>query len=150
MSASSRTASPPPDNFTAIFNSALSQYQRVTGKHLETHPFASQLVSCSPEDVSEILRTQVQVLSRSRKGDAKLMKWLRPTVNILYSFSSMLAEGIGLVSHLRVIFSPYDHSPTSDSQAYPPARAIFGGIVVLLGVSPILGSLSYIYMISNG
>jgi len=151
MSASCRTASPSPDNFTAIFNSALSQYQRVTGKHLETHPFASQLVSWhSPEAVSEILRKQVQVLSRFRKGDEKLMKWLRPTVDILFTFSSMLAEGIGLVSHPRPVFSPYDHSPTSDSQAYPPARAIFGGIVVLLGVSPILGSLSFVFMTSNG
>ena len=103
MSASSRTASPSPDNFTAIFNSALSEYQRVTGKHLLTHPFASQLVSWhSPEAVSETLRTQVQILSRSRKGDEKLMKWLRPTVNILFAFSSTLAEGTGLVSYLRV------------------------------------------------
>ena len=106
MSASSRTASPSPDNFTTIFNSALSEYQRVTGKRLETHPFASQLVSWhSPEAVSEILRTHVQVLSRSRKDDEKLMKWLRPTVNILFAFSSMLAEGVGLVSHLRVVLS---------------------------------------------
>jgi hypothetical protein len=61
----------------------------------------------------------------------------------------MLSEGIGLVSHRRVVLSPYDHSPTPDSQAYPPARAICAGVVVLFGVSPFLSSLSYIYMIPN-
>jgi hypothetical protein len=146
MSASIRTASPSPDNFTAIFNSALSEYQRITGKHLETHPFASQLASWhSPEAVSETLRTQVQILNGSREGDEKLMKWLRPTVDILFSFSSILAEGTGPVSYLRLVLSPFDHCPTSDSQTFPPARAIFAGIAVLFRASPSSSSSSYIH-----
>jgi len=104
MSSSSRTDSPSIDNFTAIFASAESEYQRVTGNRLDTHPFAAQLRSCdSPEDVSKIFRTQVHALRNFRQGDEKLMKWLDPTVNILFIFSSTVAEGIGLVS--RIIHS---------------------------------------------
>jgi len=101
MSVSSRTASPSPDNFTAIFDSAWSEYEKVTGKRLNAHPLAAQLDSCdSPKAVLNILRTQAQVFGKERRGDEKLMDWLSPTVNILFVFSSMLAEGIGLVGIL--------------------------------------------------
>ena len=101
MSMSSRTASPSPDNFTAIFDSAWSEYEKVTGKRLNTHPLTAQLDSCdSPKAVLKILRTQAQVFEKERRGDEKLMEWLGPTVNILFVFSSMLVEGIGLVSIL--------------------------------------------------
>lgn len=101
MSVSSRTASPSPDNFTAIFDSAWSEYEKVTGKRLNAHPLTAQLDSCdSPKAVLNILRTQAQVFEKERRGDEKLMEWLGPTVNILFVFSSMLMEGIGLVSIL--------------------------------------------------
>ena len=101
MSTSSQVAGPPTDNFTAIFNTASNEYQRVTGKRLDTHPFAAQLDTChSPEAVSDVLRTQAQAFSKFGKGDEKLMTWLNPTVNILIAFSGTLGEGIGLVSRL--------------------------------------------------
>jgi len=101
MSVSSRTASPSPDNFTAIFDSAWSEYEKVTGKRLNAHPLTAQLDSCdSPKAVLNILRIQAQVFGKERRGDEKLMDWLGPTVNILFVFSSMLVEGIGLVSTL--------------------------------------------------
>jgi len=79
----------------------LDEYQTVTGKSLDTHPFATQLDDCnSPEAFSNVLRTQAQALRKSRKGDEKLMGWLDPTINILYTFSGTLGEGIGLVSNL--------------------------------------------------
>ena len=101
MSISSRTASPSPDNFTAIFDSAWSEYEKVTGKRLNTHPLTAQLDTCdSPRAVFEILRTQAQVFGKDRKVNEKLMEWLNPTVDILFVFSSMLVEGIGLVGIL--------------------------------------------------
>ncbi|KAH9178001.1 hypothetical protein EDB89DRAFT_1819122, partial [Lactarius sanguifluus] len=42
----------------------------------------------------------------------KLTKWLDPTVNVLYAFSATLGEGVGLT--------------------FPPAKAIFAGIGILL------------------
>ncbi len=89
------------DNFEAIFQAALNEYQTVTGKSLITHPFATQLDNCdSPQAVSNVLRTQAQAFSKSRKRHEKLMGWLDPTVNILFTFSATLGEGIGLVSHV--------------------------------------------------
>jgi len=102
-SASDQTASASTstNNFTAIFNAASAEYQRVTGKHLVTHPFATQLDACDrPKAVSDLLRVQAQALNNFRKGDEKLMAWLDPIVHILFTFSATLGEGIGLVSYL--------------------------------------------------
>jgi hypothetical protein len=98
MSASDQTAGPSTDNFTAIFNAASVEYQTLTGKSLDTHPFAAQLDSChNPEAISDVLRTQAQAFSKFRKGDERLMAWLDPMVHILCTFSDTLGEGIGLV-----------------------------------------------------
>jgi hypothetical protein len=107
MSTTNQTAGPSTststDNFIAIFNAASTEYQRVTGKHLHTHPFAAQLDAChSSKAVSDLLRTQAQAFSTFRKGDDKLMAWLEPIVNILFIFSGTLGEGIGLVSRFNM------------------------------------------------
>jgi hypothetical protein len=107
MSTSNQSAGPSTsaDNFTAIFNAASTEYTRVTGKRLDTHPFAAQLDPCdSPIAVSDLLHSQAQAFSKFRKGDEKLMAVLDPTVHILFAFSATLGEGIGLVS-LLVSFS---------------------------------------------
>jgi len=111
MSTTGQTTSPSQstDNFTAIFKTASREYERVTGKPLDTHPFSKQLDSCdSPEAVLNVLRTQAQAFSKFCQGDEKLMAWLDPTVNILFTFSATIGEGIGLVSHraLPILLSP--------------------------------------------
>jgi hypothetical protein len=105
MSANKKTVAGPSNstgNFTAIFNAASTEYQRVTGKRPDTHPFAAQLEGCrNPKAVSDLLRTQAQAFSKFRKGDEKLMAWLDPTIHILFTFSATLGAGISLVSRLR-------------------------------------------------
>jgi hypothetical protein len=106
MSTSNQSAGPSTltDKFTAIFNAASTEYARVTGKRLDTHPLAAQLDACdTPKAVSDLLRTQAQAFSRFRKGNEKLMAVLDPTVHILFTLSVALGEGIGLVS-LLVLF----------------------------------------------
>ena len=101
MSASNQVAGPLTDNFSAIFNAASNEYLKVTGKRLDTHPFAAQLDTClNPEAVSNVLRSQVHSFKKFREGDEKLMTWSNPTVNVLFAFSATLGEGIGLVSRL--------------------------------------------------
>ena len=109
MSASNQTAGPSAgpstDNFTAIFNAAINEYKTLTGKRLDTHPFAAQLESCqNPEAVSDVLRTQAQAFSKFSEGDEKLMAWLNPTILILSTFSDTLGEGISLVSNLVYLY----------------------------------------------
>jgi hypothetical protein len=148
MSATNQTAGPSTDNFTAIFNAAIVEYQTLTGKPLHTHPFATQLDTCqNPEAVLDLLRTQAQAFSKFRKVDEKLMTWLDPTIHLLSTFSDTLGEGISLVSKPRSF--PHDCSPTSNFQPFSPAKTIATGIGVLLGVCFTPNLLSRLRMTSN-
>ena len=98
-------------NFTAIFDAASNEYKTLTGQDLGSHPFAAAFEnSNSPNSVLDVFRKQAQALDRFRKGDDKLMAWLTPIVNILFTFSGTLGEGIGLVSIQPVqVFSAFQH-----------------------------------------
>ena len=86
-------------NFQLIMENALESYKKHTKKDLLAHPLASQLQACdSPAAIIAVLRQQVQELDQSRSSDDRWSKWLVPTVNILYSLSETLGEGVGLVS----------------------------------------------------
>ena len=86
-------------NFTSIFNAALESYKRKTKKDLASHPLLPSLQSCeSPEAVLTLLRDQVPAFSESQNGDDGLTKWVAPTVNVLYSFSETVGQGVGLVN----------------------------------------------------
>jgi hypothetical protein len=96
------------DNFTAIFSAAQDEFKKLTGQDLRRHPLALKFNTCRhPEDVSKLLQTQAQALSKFNEGNEALMRWLNPTVNILFIFSATLGEEIGLVCPP---FSPYDSS----------------------------------------
>ena len=99
MSTSNQAAADPlTSNFVPIFNAALDEYKRLTGQDLHTHPFSAAFDTCnSPDTVLVVFQKQAQAFDRFRKGDDKLMKWLTPTVNVLFTLSGTLGEGIGLV-----------------------------------------------------
>jgi hypothetical protein len=99
MSTSNQTTDLSTANFTAIFDAASDEYKSLTKQDLETHPFAAAFEnSNSPDSVTNVFRKQAQAFDKFRKGDDKLMEWLTPIVNILFTFSGTLGEGIGLVS----------------------------------------------------
>jgi hypothetical protein len=101
MTSTNQTAGPSRsnDNFAAIFQAALNEYENVTRKPLRTHPFATQLDSCdSPQAISNLFQSQSQAFNKFHKGDETFMTYLGPTVDILFTFSETLGEGIGLVS----------------------------------------------------
>ncbi|KAF8266719.1 hypothetical protein EI94DRAFT_1830495 [Lactarius quietus] len=107
------STSTPSTNFEAIFTAALEAYKKQTKKDITSHPLATELKSCdSSSAILSILRKQVQTFDQSQSVDEKWMKWLDPTVNVLFAFSATLANGVGVV--------------------FPPANAIFTGIGVLL------------------
>ena len=85
-------------NFASIFNAALTSYKRKTKKDLTSHPLLPKLQSCnSPEAILTVLREQIPTFNQSQNGDDRLTKWVSPTVNVLYSFSSTIGQGVGLV-----------------------------------------------------
>jgi hypothetical protein len=78
--------------------SALKLYEKRTKKDLIAHPLASRLQSCdTPDAISAILKEQADEFDHARVDEDRLTKWLNPTVNVLYAFSSALAGGVGLV-----------------------------------------------------
>jgi hypothetical protein len=85
-------------NFQLIINNALDKYKTRTKNDLLAHPLAIQLQSCnSPSDILAVLQQQVQGLDQALSSDERWSRWLDPTVNVLYTLSSTLAAGIGLV-----------------------------------------------------
>jgi hypothetical protein len=87
------------NNFQLIINDALNSYKKRTKKDLLSHPLATQLQTCnSPGDILAVLHQQVQGLDQSRSSDDRLIKWLDPAVNVLYTLSETLGEGVSLVS----------------------------------------------------
>ena len=91
-------------NLQAIFVASLKEYEKKTKKDLITHPLMAQLQTCnSPADILAVLRTQVQQFETSTLGDDKLTRWLNPTVNVLFAFSSAIGTGVGLVNPIPTI-----------------------------------------------
>ena len=86
-------------NFASIFNAALEAYKHKTKKDLTSHPLLPNLQSCeSPEAVLTVLREQIPAFTQSQNGDDGLTKWVAPTVNVVYSFSATLGQGVGMVN----------------------------------------------------
>jgi len=85
--------------FQSIFNTALEAYENKTKKKLLTHPLATQLQSCdSTAAVLSIFQELMQQFDQRHCTDERLRNWLNPTVDVLFSFSAVINEGLGFVS----------------------------------------------------
>ena len=99
MSTSSQTTDLSTSNFAVIFDAASREYKSLTKKDLATHPFAAAIESFNtPDAILNVFQKQASIFDKFRKGDDKLMEWLTPIVNILFTFSESLGEGVSLVS----------------------------------------------------
>lgn len=85
-------------NFQPIFDKALKEYRKKTGKELDTHPLAEEIRSCDPEAILTGLQGKANELNDSRSSDERLTKWLTPTVNVLNALTSTVGDGVGSVS----------------------------------------------------
>jgi hypothetical protein len=85
-------------NFQLIFINALDEYKKRTKKDLLKHPLVTELQYCNtPGAILAVLQQQLQGLDQSRRNDERWTRWLDPTVNVLYSLSGTVGEGVGLV-----------------------------------------------------
>ena len=116
-------------NFQLMINKGLNEYKKRTKHDLREHPLAAQLQSCdSPGAILVVLHEQVRGLDQSRSTDERLTKWLDPTVNVLYAFSSILGSGVSLVclitcTHLRFALSYFCASYSPLQASYLPGSA---------------------------
>ncbi|KAI9434643.1 hypothetical protein H4582DRAFT_2130979, partial [Lactarius indigo] len=112
MSTSLKASSSTP-NVHPIFEKALKEYKKRTGKELSTHPLAEEIRGCgSIEAILAVLQGKAVELHQSQSSDERLTKWLTPTVNALNALSSTLGEGVGTV--------------------FPPTKIIFSAMSILL------------------
>ena len=100
MSSSVQVSSSSTPSFQRIFEKALEEYKKKTGKDLTTDPLAAQIKGCnSPGAILTVLEGIANELNQSRGSDERLTKWLNPTVNILSVLTATLGQGAGLVSY---------------------------------------------------
>ncbi len=127
--------------FKPILDAALSKYQKKTRKNILSHPLAVELRRCSSVDaILAILQNQAEAFEQFRGGDRRLMEGIGLSVHVLYALSATLGEGVGLVLIGKSIHMKC--TLTSLLQVFPPAKAIFSGIGILLAVCILRSSFS--------
>jgi fungal STAND N-terminal Goodbye domain len=93
-----------PSNFRLIIDAALGEYTRQTGMDLILNPSAHIMQhSDSPESVLELFQERAKEFKEYRDGNRKLINVLKPTVQILHTFSGILGEAVPLVSSTTFI-----------------------------------------------
>jgi hypothetical protein len=87
-------------NFQPIFEKALEEYKRTTGKDLTAHPLAAEINGCAtPQAILTVLEGKANDLNQFQRSKERLTKWLDPTVNILGALSATIGQGVGLVGY---------------------------------------------------
>ncbi|KAN0113428.1 hypothetical protein V8E52_007709 [Russula decolorans] len=117
MSSPSSNPILPSVQFPQIFEKALEKYTEKTEKDIKSDPLFDKLQQCnSSDEVLEVLEEQALDFEEYREGDWKVqfMRGVQPIVEII----SRLCSKDGLIEGIASIF--------------PPAKAIFTGIGLLL------------------
>jgi hypothetical protein len=128
------TAAASSSKFQLIISNALDTYKERTKKDLLTHPLAARLQACdTPAAILAMLQEQVQGLDQSQRGDERWSKWLDPTVNVLFAFSTTIEAGVSLVFG-SACYSFEICVLTFIWQIFSPASVIFTGIGIVLSV----------------
>jgi hypothetical protein len=90
-------------NFQLI-NNALDAYKKRIKKVLLAHLLVTELQSCNSSGaVLAVLQQQLQRLDQFRRSDDRWMRWLNPTVNVLFTLSATFGEGVGWYVSGRVL-----------------------------------------------
>ena len=117
-----------------LVTNALADYAKTTGVDLSNNPFAAAIErSNSPETILELLQEREMAFNEYRDGNRRLITSLSPAVKVLQAFSGILGEAVSLVSHK---YHPSTHLNRLLQVPFPPAKALFVGIDVLLAVRP--------------
>ena len=62
------------------------------------HPLAVELQRCDcVDDILAILQRQASTIEQLGNGNRELTKWVSTSVNVLFSISAILGDGVSLV-----------------------------------------------------
>jgi hypothetical protein len=114
---------------------ALDDYVNITGIDLSKNSFATALEQANSSGaILQLFEIRAIALKDYRDGDRRLIRYLSPAVNVIQAFSGILGEADSLVSHkddLITLLNRHCQVP------FPPAKALFVAIDVLLAVRPL-------------
>lgn len=88
------------NNIQSLFETALKEYEKQAGTNLLGNRLIIKLQGCDSADaINAVLQEQAQAFHKFRGDDGKLTRWLKRTVNVLYTLSTSSALGavVGLV-----------------------------------------------------
>ena len=78
-------------HFKSILDAALCEYKSKTGKDLTNNSIAKGIQGCeSAEAVLDIIQREAKAFDNFRDCDKRLMKWIGPLVDVLYTTSPTL------------------------------------------------------------
>jgi hypothetical protein len=82
----------------SMLDVALTEFKESAGKDLLSHPHAIELQCCDSVDgILAILQRRSNTFEKLKDGNRGLMKYISSSVNILYSISATLGDGVSLV-----------------------------------------------------
>ena len=114
-----------------LITNALADYAKTTGIDLSKNPFATALEqSNSPEAILQLIQEREKEFKDHRDGHRRLIRCLSPAVNVIHAFSGILGEAVRHKVDLVTLLNRLHQVP------FPPAKALFVGIDVLLAVCP--------------
>jgi hypothetical protein len=123
-----------PTSNIQLITDALADYTKITGVDLSKNPFAAAIEQWnSPEAILELLQEREKSFKEYRDNNRRLINCLTPAVRVIQAISGILGEAVTLVSHkydLVTLLNRLRQVP------FPPARALFVGIDVLVAVRP--------------
>ena len=107
MSSSSQTPESS-SHFKSILDAALGEYKSKTGNDLTNNSLAKELQGCkSAEATLDTIQREAKAFDKFRDGDKRLMKWISPSVNVLYTISGTLGQGVGMERYIKTIRDYY-------------------------------------------
>lgn len=120
--------------FLLLFDAALQDYIDKSGTSLFDHPFAKQLETLeSVSSITSVLQEKAQSLREFRENNGNLMNAFKSLVDVLCAISA-LDGGIGLVVRLKAFIKEACFFLIAILQPFPPVKAVFVGIGILLTV----------------
>ncbi|SRR5216683_2524815 len=120
--------------FRVLFEPALQAYEKKTGITFAEHPLALQLHSChSIESINSVLLGEALAFGEFRRSD-RVIKSIKNTVSILSTLfaTASLDDAMGLVR--QKVLMACSTALTVLLQSFPPAKAIYAGLAILLAV----------------
>jgi hypothetical protein len=128
------TSSTPSTANIQLITDALVVYSKITGVDLSKNPFSAAIENAnSPGAILELLQEREKAFKDYRERNRGLISCISPAVNVIQAFSGVLGEAVSLVSYTCHLVT---HLTGPRQVPFPPAKALFVGIDVLLSVRP--------------